>query len=135
MPSYSSPIIDIWIINTGSTAICGACIIGQKLDVGYTQSGVRTGIQDYSIKIRDDFGNYNVLERAFNKKVDFTIWINNTKISAVQDILSDYRATPIVYIGSEHLTNTIIYGFYKDFSIDIAYPTVSICSATIEGLT
>jgi len=135
MPSYSAPIIDIWIINTGSTATCGACIIGQKLDVGLTQLGLRTGIQDYSIKTQDDFGNYNVLERAFSKKADFTIWIYNTRISAVQDTLSDYRATPIVYIGSEHLTNTIIYGFYKDFSIDIAYPTVSICTATIEGLT
>ena len=134
MPSYSSPIIDVWMTGSG-TISCGACIIGQKLDVGATQYGARTGIQDYSIKTQDDFGNYNVLERAFSKRADFTIWVNNTRISAVQDILSDYRATPIVYIGEQSLTNTIIYGFYKDFSIDISYPTISICSATIEGLT
>ena len=28
-----------------------------------------------------------------------------------------------------------VYGFYKEFSIDLAYPTVSYCSLTIEGLT
>lgn len=134
MPVYSSPIIDIWMTGTGIVS-CGACIIGQKLDIGLTQYGARTGIQDYSVKTQDDFGNYDILERAFSKRADFTIWINNTRISAIQDTLSDYRATPIVYIGSEDFTNTIVYGFYKDFSIDISYPTVSICTATIEGLT
>jgi len=135
MPHYSSPIIDIWMTDTGNIASCGACVIGTRIDVGGTQYGARTGIDSYSIKTRDDFGNYGVTPRAFSKRADFTLWVDNTKIASIQDTLSDYKDTPIVYIGEESLTNTIVYGFYKDFSIDISYPTVSICSIAIEGLT
>jgi len=135
MPRYSDPIIDITLTGTGELVACGACIIGTRFDIGGTQYGARSGIDNYSIKTRDNFGNYNILERAFSKRADFTSWVNNGRIGAVQDILSDYRATPIVYIGEEGFSNTIIYGFYKDFSIDITYPTVSICTTTIEGLT
>ena len=135
MPHYIDPIIDITLTGTGELVSCGACIIGTRLDFGPTQLGARSGIDNYSVKTRDNFGNYNILERAFSKRADFTSWINNGRIGAMQDTLSDYRATPIVYIGEESLTNMIIYGFYKDFSIDIAYPDVSICTTTIEGLT
>src|SRR3990167_10514450 len=135
MPHYSAPIIDITLTGTNELVACGACIIGTRLDFGKTQLGARSGIDNYSVKTRDSFGNYDILERAFSKRADFTSWVNNGRIGAMQDVLSDYRATPIVYIGEESLTNMIIYGFYKDFSIDIAYPDVSICTTTIEGLT
>jgi hypothetical protein len=39
-----------------------------------------------------------------------------------------------VWVGSEEYASMIVYGFYKDFSIEISYPTVSICSLEIEGL-
>jgi len=43
--------------------------------------------------------------------------------------------TPVLWIGSESFESLTVYGFYKEFSIDLAYPTVSYCSLTIEGLT
>ena len=57
---------------------------------------------------------------------------------AIDDIhrsLAALRATPVLWIGSESFESLTVYGFYKEFSIDIAYPTVSYCSLTIEGLT
>ena len=58
--------------------------------------------------------------------------------SAVDDVhrtLASLRATPALWIGSEAFDSLTVYGFYKEFSIDLAYPTVSYCSLTIEGLT
>jgi len=60
----------------------------------------------------------------------------NTKLNKVQRVLADLRATPCAWIGTdvagyEPLT---LYGFYRDFSIDVAYPTTSYCSLEIEGL-
>ena len=51
------------------------------------------------------------------------------------DLRAALRATPVLWIGSESFESLTVYGFYKEFSIDIAYPTVSYCSLTIEGLT
>ena len=54
---------------------------------------------------------------------------------AVEAVVAALRATPVLWIGSESFESLTVYGFYKEFSIDIAYPTVSYCSLTIEGLT
>lgn len=138
MPQLSTPTFDI-TLSSGpeSMAACGACIIGQRFEMGTTQLGAKTGIQDYSLKQRDDFGNYSVLERAFAKRADFTVVVENARVAFVQDTLSGYRATPIVYVGSSQtqFANTILYAFYRDFSIDIAYSEVSICNLSLEGLT
>jgi len=117
--------------------------LGLSKDISYkvnnSPTGIaasaKVGIQDYSIKQRDTFGNYTILQRAFNKKADFTVYIENSAVDSVVNLLSDYRATPTVYVGSSSFGSTIIYGFYKDFSVDIAYPTKSVCTISLEGLT
>lgn len=135
LPLYANSTINIVLNDTGSTVTCGACILGQKRELGETQLGAKTGIQDYSIKTRDAYGNYTILQRAFNKKCDFTFTIESGLVDAVQTLLAGYRAQPIVYMGSDDYANTMILGYYKDFSIDISYHTMSICSLQIEGLT
>jgi hypothetical protein len=47
------------------------------------------------------------------------------------------RAKPCVWIAADDpllQEPLIVYGFYKDFSTDIAYPSYSMCSISIEGL-
>jgi len=135
LPKYSNAILDIFLESSGEMVDCGACVIGQQTIIGDTQYGVRTGIQDYSTKTRDAFGNYSVLSRAYAKRADMTMWVTSGRETYIQDTLSDCRATPIVYVGDEAFGNTVVYGFYKDFTVDISYPTVSICNLSIEGLT
>ena len=62
--------------------------------------------------------------------------VDNTQINAVQRVLADIRAIPSVFIGSEDADYAplVVYGFYRDFSIDIAYPTKSWCRLEVEGL-
>jgi hypothetical protein len=62
--------------------------------------------------------------------------VDNVDMNGVQRILADIRAVPSVFIGSEETTYAplVVYGFYRDFSIDIAYPTKSWCRVEVEGL-
>ena len=53
----------------------------------------------------------------------------------LQDLLSLLAYNPCVWVGDERYSSTIIYGFYKDFDITIAYHLVSDCNLEIEGLT
>lgn len=135
LPPYGNAQFSITLNDTGNTVACGACVIGQSMNVGQTVFGAKVGIQDYSIKQRDTFGNYTVLERAFNKYADFTVVIDNDLVDRLEAILAQYRATPIVYQGSAQFGSMVIYGFYKNFSIEIAYQQHSICSIEVEGLT
>ncbi|OAI11790.1 hypothetical protein A1507_19885 [Methylomonas koyamae] len=135
MPPYHAPTIQVIVSDPGFTVAVGAMVLGFKKIIGGTQYGVRVGIQDYSVKKRDDFGNYTVLERAFNKNATFTLFVDANFVDQLHALLASYRATPIVYAGTDIYSSTVIYGFYKDFSITIAYPTESICTLEIEGLT
>jgi hypothetical protein len=127
-------VISVIIENTGSTASCGECIVGLQRVIGTTQMGASLGIIDYSVKQTDDFGNFTVLERAYSKRADITVWVDNNDLDEVQRLLNLYRATPIVYIGSDKYTSTIIYGFYRDFETVISYPTLSVLNIDLESL-
>lgn len=120
---------------TGGTVRCGAIIAGLSKTLGTTLVGASTGITDYSVKSTDDFGNYTITERAYRKDGSFQIMVDRVASDGVQDTLEKYRATPIVYIGSSNYTASIIYGFYRDFTVNIQADTYSVCSIEVEGLT
>ena len=133
-PRLNNPIIDVWMTATGETVICGGLVIGRRFEIGDSQYGATAGIQDYSVKTVDDFGNYTINERAYAKRGNFTVWLPSARTSGVISQLAKYRATPIVYVGTEVHAGTIIYGFYKDFSVDIAMYDTSVCTIQVDGL-
>jgi hypothetical protein len=134
LPMYANMTLSVTLANIGGVARCGACIVGMSKDLGDTQYGASVGIQDYSVKARDTWGNYSILERAYSKRASFTINANNNTIDRLQSILAGYRSVPILYIGAEEFGSTFILGFYKDFSVTIAYCSFSVCTIEIEGL-
>lgn len=109
-------------------------IVGDAVVLGYTEYGSSVGIIDYSTKEPDTFGNYIIQERAFVGKADLKVVVSPGYESFVLDTLADLRATPAVYIGNSDYESTIIYGFYKDFSILFSTPADSFCSLTVEGI-
>ncbi len=135
LPLNGNPTIIVTLNDPGGLAMIGTLVVGQKRDFGDLLHGARVGIQDYSRKVADDFGNYTIVERAFSKRASFKVAIDNDQIDAIVAMLSQYRATPVVYIGSDQYASTWIYGFYRDWGNDIDYPTVSYLSLEIEGLT
>lgn len=135
LPAYSNMRIDVTLSSPGSTVRCGGIVLGQLREIGDLQYGAKISIADYSKKNRDQWGNFDVVEGAFSNRATWSVWIKGAEVDLVKRLLSQYRATPIVYIGADSYASTIIYGYYKDFSIDIAYPTISVCSLELEGLT
>ena len=132
---YADASIAVTLTNTGGTALCGACIPGKVLDAGGTDYGMGLGIQDYSVKQKDTFGNYTILERAFNRRVTMMVFVESGLVDALINTLAEYRATPTVYIGADLYGSSAALGFYKDFNVEVRYPTLSLCSIEIEGLT
>ncbi|WP_194720826.1 hypothetical protein [Noviherbaspirillum malthae] len=135
LPPYSGCTITVELSDPGQTVKCGACIVGQAKEIGGTQFGARIGMIDYSVKTVDAFGNMTVTERPYSKRGGFTVWVQNTYLDQLNVTLPKYRATPIVYIGSPLYGSTVNYGFYKDYDTELSYPTESLLSINIEGLT
>lgn len=138
LPPYALGRITMTLSGGGAVAI-GEMIVGTAYVLGAegTEQGANIGIIDYSRKDTDpNTGVTTFTRRAFSKRMSGQFLVANNQINGVQRILADIRAVPSVFIGSE-LTDyapLVVYGFYRDFSIDIAYPTKSWCRLEVEGL-
>jgi hypothetical protein len=136
IPPYANCEVTV-TVTSGGTAGIGVLSVGTVYALGDTLSGVTTGITDYSIKSTDTFGRTTIVKRKFSKRVDCKLYLDNIALNKVQKVLANLRSTPCVWITSEVDTYSLLttYGFYKDFTLEIPYPTVSMCSLSIEGLT
>lgn len=135
LPINYNPSIDVTVNYEAGTAAVGWLVVGRMIDIGDTERGLRLGMIDYSVKETDDFGNFQLVERAFSRTVDAKVWIQRSQVDPVYKLLSGYRATPLVWVPTEAYETSIVPGFFRDFSIAIEYPTYSICNLEIEGLT
>ncbi len=137
-PVYSNAIVTV-TFNSSGNAAAGALILGLSKTLGFSEWGTKAGIVDYSVKTVDAFGNYTIVPRNFSKRNDYTVQVPTDQVDDIYTTLASYRTTPIVYVGSnstakQKFTSTIVYGFYKDFSINISYPAFSVCTMQVEGL-
>lgn len=138
LPPYLNGRITMTLSGGGAVAI-GELIVGIVYSLGdeSLEQGATVGIIDYSRKDTDvDTGVTTFTRRAFSKRMSGQFLVDNVDMNGVQRILADIRAVPSVFIGSEDTTYAplVVYGFYRDFSIDIAYPTKSWCRVEVEGL-
>ena len=121
---------------TGTTALAaGVLLFGQAKELGIlVQQGARVGIQDYSRKETTDFGDTVLVQRAYAKRASFDIPIKAELVDEAITYLASIRATPCLFIGPRY-ESAVIYGFYKEFDVNIAYASHSVCSLQVEGLT
>jgi hypothetical protein len=136
IPPFASANVQIEITGGGAVSV-GHIAFGRSADIGGTNYGATAGITDYSTKTTDAFGVATFVRRAFSKRMTARLNIDNLQLNRVQRLLYDLRATPCVWIGAddgrydEPLT---VFGYYRDFSTDVAYSVMSLCSLEIEGL-
>jgi hypothetical protein len=139
VPPYSNG--HITVVITGATSKCGIMLVGTFYGIGETQNGASASIIDYSRKETDpEFGTTTFVRRAYSKRMNASMFLDNTQINKVQRVLADLRATPCAWIGSDMtgMEPLTVFGFYRDFSINVAYGGTSghsLCSLEIEGLT
>ena len=137
IPPYLGSSVQVTVTaNTGETAELGQLVLGFLSDLGATTYGTSISIEDFSRKETDDFGNFIVVQRAFAQLADFDVQFETQNARKIQRALAGFRATPIVYIGSEDTSyGTTIYGFYRRFDLTLEGPSLSFGAIEVEGLT
>lgn len=135
LPSYPNAEITITITGTSTLAV-GVILIGQQTSFSLgMQYGARVGIQDYSRKETNTFGETVLIQRAYAKRANFDLFLEKYEVDLLQNFLSKIRAVPVLWVGSSDFEATVIFGFYKNFDILLSYPEHAECSLEIEGLT
>ena len=135
IPPYSDGIFTI-TIEGGADLSVGVIMLGQQQTFGLgIKYGARVGIQDYSRKETNDFGDTVLVQRAFAKRANVDLFLQKFEVDSIQRELSRIRATPVLWILSNDYESTTLFGFYKNFDILINYPEHADCTLEIEGLT
>ena len=121
----------------GQEVSCALLMIGRSYYLGVTSNEPKVGIQDYSTKEVDTFGNAFLLERAYADRASVNIQLNTAQLDAVRRKLATYRASPVLYDlnnDDTHYESLIIFGYYDEFDITLAFPTVSYCTLSVQSL-
>lgn len=132
-------------ITIGAT-VTGTGKIG-KLALGLSNSltpgaqyGASLGIRNYSDITRDTYGTITNVQRGYSNKGNFEVWADSTKADVLFDILSAYRATPMMWfmIPDDSVPGWaprgLFYGIYVDFEEIIKYTSHSVYNLELEGL-
>jgi hypothetical protein len=135
LPNYRGASVFVTVDAGMGTAQVGELAAGQVRQLGVTNFGTSIGIQDYSRKERDQFGNTIIVERRFAKRAEYDVTVETSQVFAVQNALAQVRAMPVVYIGDENRASTLVFGFFRDFRIILDTPSISSCTIEVEGLT
>lgn len=119
---------------SGSDISVGTMLIGNLLGLGVTEASPTAGITDYSRKDADDFGEVTVVERAWSKRMAVNALLRTDAVDTLANRIAAVRARPCLWIGDADLESLSIYGFFKDFSIEVS-ENVSRLALTVEGLS
>lgn len=138
IPQYNSAILTVTINKTDGIAKCGHLVVGKAVTLGVTKYNPSIGILDYSKKTTDpDFGFTYLVQGVWAKKIEIDVQILNDTIDFVYSALADIRGIPVVFecnnITTDHGT-FLVYGFFREFLINVPTPTISYCTINIEGL-
>ena len=124
----------ITITCTGAAPALGVLAIGLQREYGAAQYGTSLGIIDYSAKETNTFGVTEVVERAYAKRAQVSFALPRQQVDAFAKLLASLRAKPALWIVDDTEEALTIYGWVRDWSQTIAYPTLVTGDMTLEGL-
>ena len=135
IPAYGNGVLTVTLTRTGGTVSCAMLVVGMVTSLGDTQHGAQVSIRDYSRKEADAFGNYNLVQRSYSQRLSAEVVVARAQVDEVVKTVSRYRATNVVWIGSNAYGCLVVFGFLADWSLVIDNPSTSKFSAQIEGMT
>lgn len=135
LPSYGTATVRIEASSSGTVSI-GNYVLGVAQPIGDgVEYGATLGIQDYSRKERNEFGDIVLVERLYANRASFRMLVPNSQRAAVSKLLTSVRATPSLWIGVVGEEDTYIYGIYNDWGFTIQFVEDSVLTIDLEGLT
>lgn len=118
-------------------AECGELLAGRASEIGWSQYGASAGTLDFSRKTENpDTGQTTMVRRGFAKTMDVAVAVDADRVDAVKRRLDALRGLPILCMAVNPATYEAlsIFGWLRDASVSIKYPSFSILTVKVEGL-
>ena len=116
------------------TVSVGTLLLGALRPLGVTEASATSGITDYSRRETDNFGEVAIVPRAWAKRMAAKALIRTDAVDQVVGRIATVRAIPSLWLGDAGVDSLIVYGFFKDFSVEVG-ESLSKLSLSIEGFS
>ncbi len=116
------------------TVFVGTLLLGILRPLGITERSATSGITDYSRRETDEFGETMIVPRAWAKRMAAKALIRTDAVDQVVGRIAAVRAVPSLWLGDAGVDSLIVYGFFKDFSVEVG-ETLSKLTLSIEGFS
>ncbi len=116
------------------TVFVGTMLLGILRPLGITEGSATSGITDYSRRETDEFGETMIVPRAWAKRMAGKALIRTDAVDQVVGRIAAVRAVPSLWLGDAGVDSLIVYGFFKDFSVEVG-ETLSKLTLSIEGFS
>lgn len=137
VPAFLGWTIEITIEGGGTLAV-GEILLGNNIVLGETLVDTAVGFRDFSLKERDQWGGWEIVERGYSRTVDFRFTLPQDDVDRVYRAILRNRARMCVFSAGPDTDKygTTVLGFVNEDGLDIPVTTHH-CFATlsVEGLT
>ena len=120
IPPYPASTLTIEVVNVGNTAKCGIMVVGKSRTLGLTEWEFSRSINDYSRAVEASNGTVELVQGAYSKRMVVDVWVESGMESEVTRVLEEYRAQPLVFVGSSAYSMAIIYGFLGAWNVPVS---------------
>lgn len=136
LPLYTDSTITITITN--AVVKIGRIVLGRSYFVGDTEFGANLGIDSYSARDVDVFGNVSLVQRGSVNNDSLTVRVPTSKVASLRRKFKEVDAMPILFVSDEsqdsNVDNLLNFGYWSSFNILIPNPVKSTASIGIKGI-
>jgi len=122
--------------DSGTDLGVGVFTFGKSYEAGITRYGASAGINDFSTtNIDSETGNVTLKQGVYQKRNNYSVFVNPAKLSILFRKLVNERARPAIYDGGGEREAFLVYGFYRSFEEVVSDPSAIFCSLELESIT
>lgn len=138
LPPYLNGYITVSLTGSGAVAI-GGFVVGPIYTIGRAMYGAGAGIIDYTKKDADlATGVVKLQEGQFRDSNKLQVVLPTGAINSTHALLKRLRARAVVWVGIEDSGDYqpfIVFGFFRNFTLTVPYPSKCYYQLEIEGMT
>jgi len=138
LPYYLTAQTTVTITRASGTVRVGGVVFGNSFEIGDALAGARSGITSYSRIEQNTFGVTQIVRRLSAKRMSLNLKLDTVTFKRVHALLTELDSIPCVWIAEpdepDKYAPLTIFGYARDFQIEVPGPVVSYCSLEIQGM-
>lgn len=138
LPYYLNAEVTVTITKASGTARVGGVVFGNSFEIGDVLGGARSGITSYSRIETNTFGTTQIVRRLSAKRMSLNLKLDTVTFKRVHALLTELDSVPCVWVAepdnADMFSPLTIFGYAREFQIEVPGPAISYCSLEIQGM-